>query len=159
MDDRWMGEALLEAEKALEEGEVPIGAVVVKDGRIIGRGRNETEKRKTATAHAELLSLVEASRRIGDWRLDGCTVYSTVEPCHMCFGAFYLSRVSRVVYGAKQPRSGSCGSQGDFHEARLFNHSIEVTGNVREEESRDLLCRFFQGVRSREKMRRDARAG
>ena len=154
-----MGEALLEAEKALGEGEVPIGAVVVKDGRIMGRGRNETEKRKTATAHAEMLALIEASRRIGDWRLDGCTVYSTVEPCHMCFGAFYLSRVSSVVYGARQPRSGSCGSQGDFHEARLFNRSIDVTGNVREEESRELLCRFFRGVRSRERMRRDARAG
>jgi tRNA(adenine34) deaminase len=159
MDYRWMGEALIEAGKAFDEGEVPIGAVIVKDGRIVGRGRNETEKRKSATAHAEMLAMEEASRSIGDWRLEGCTVYVTVEPCHMCFGAFYLSRVSRVVYGAKQPRSGSCGSQGDFHEARLFNHSIEVAGKVREEESLGLLRRFFRGVRSGERMRRDARAG
>jgi tRNA(adenine34) deaminase len=154
-----MGEALIEAEKALGGGEVPIGAVVVREDRIIGRGCNEVEKRKMATAHAEMIALEEASRHVGDWRLDGCTVYVTVEPCHMCFGAFYLSRVSRVVYGARQPRSGSCGSRDDFHEAHLFNHAIEVVGRVREEESLDLLRRFFQGVRSRERGRRDARAG
>ncbi len=159
MDHRWMGEALGEAEKALRMGEVPIGAVVVKDGAIIGRGRNEVEERGTATAHAEMLALEEASRHIGDWRLDGSTVYCTVEPCHMCFGAFYHARVARVVYGARQPRSGACGSQGELHEARLFNHDIEVVGRVREEESVRLLQDFFRGVRSVNTSRRDARAG
>lgn len=159
MDHRWMGEALREAEEALRMGEVPIGAVVVKEGRIIGRGRNEVERRKAATAHAEMLALEEASRALGDWRLDGCTVYCTVEPCHMCFGAFYHSRVARVVYGARQPRSGACGSQGDLHEARLFNHDIEVSGLLRGEESVRLLKAFFRGVRSLNTSRRDARAG
>ena len=154
-----MGEALGEAEEALRAGEVPIGAVVVKDGMVIGRGRNDVERRGTATAHAEMLALEEASRHIGDWRLDGCTVYCTVEPCHMCFGAFYHARVARVVYGARQPRSGACGSRGDLHEARLFNHDIDVVGHVREEESVRLLRDFFRGVRSVNKPRRDARAG
>jgi tRNA(adenine34) deaminase len=159
MDHRWMGEALREAEKALRMGEVPIGAVVVKAGRIIGRGRNEVEGRGTATAHAEMIALEEASRHVGDWRLDGCAVYCTVEPCHMCFGAFFHSRVARVVYGARQPRSGACGSQGDLHRARLFNHDIEVLGHLREEESVRLLRAFFRGVRSVNASRRDARAG
>lgn len=154
-----MGEALGEAEKALRSGEVPIGAVVVKDGRIIGRGRNEVEGRGVASAHAEIVALEEASRHIGDWRLEGCTVYCTVEPCHMCFGAFYHARVARVVFAARQPRSGACGSQGDLRGARLFNHDIEVTGGVREEESVRLLQGFFKGVRSTNRSRRDARAG
>ena len=159
MDHRWMGEALREAEEALRMGEVPIGAVVVKDDRIIGRGRNEIERRGAATAHAEMLALEEASRAIGDWRLDGCTIYCTVEPCHMCLGAFYHARISRVVFGAKQPRSGACGSRGDLHKARLFNHDIEVTGSLREEESVRLLQAFFRGVRTVNTSRRDARAG
>ncbi|MCK4349686.1 MAG: nucleoside deaminase [Candidatus Krumholzibacteria bacterium] len=154
-----MDQALREASAALEEGEVPVGAVVVKDGLIIGRGHNEVERRGTATAHAELLALGRASRGLGDWRLGGCELYVTVEPCHMCLGACYLSRISRVVYGAKQPRSGACGSQGDFHQARLFNHDIEVTGEVLEDESLGLLQRFFQRLRSEDRERRDARAG
>lgn len=159
MDERWMGEALREAEKALREGEVPVGAVVVKDGAIIGSGHNEIEKRGLATAHAEMLAIDEAARLIADWRLDDCTVYVTVEPCHMCFGAFYLTRISRVVYGTRQPRSGACGSADDFHEANLFNHRIEVLGGVRERECLALLQNFFGGLRTESKERRDARAG
>lgn len=159
IDERWMNEALNEALKALNEGEVPIGAVVVRDGVIIGRGHNEIERRRSATAHAEILAVENAARTLGDWRLDGCTVYVTLEPCHMCVGAFYLSRVSRVVYGARQPRSGACGSVDNFHEAALTNHTIEVRGRVREEESLDLLKEFFSAVRTNEKKRRDARAG
>jgi tRNA(adenine34) deaminase len=149
MDDaRWMGEALAEAAKAFRMEEVPIGAVVVKDGAVIARGCNKVEAKGRATAHAEIIAVDAASRALGDWRLDGCTVYVTVEPCHMCMGAFYLSRVSRVVFGAKQPRSGACGSVDDFHEAELFNHRIEVTGGVREDESLALLREFFEKVRS-----------
>ena len=159
MDERWMDEALREALAALDAGEVPVGAVVVKDGLVVGRAHNEVEGRGTATAHAELLAIGRASRRLGDWRLDGCDLYVTVEPCHMCLGACYLSRISRIVFGAKQPRSGACGSQGDFHKTRLFNHDIEVVGQVMEDESLGLLQRFFQRLRSEDRERRDARAG
>lgn len=158
-DELWMEEALYEASRALHEGEVPIGAVVVKDGAVMGRGHNEVEGRSSVAAHAEILAMEEAAGTLGDWRLDGCTVYVTVEPCHMCLGAFYLSRVSRVVYGARQPRSGACGSVDDFHEAGLFNHSIEVRGNVREDDCSRLLKEFFSGLREDDKRRRDARAG
>lgn len=158
-DERWMGEALKEASKALRKREVPIGAVVVKGGRVIGRGHNKVESRSRATAHAEMIAIDSASKALGDWRLDGCTVYVTVEPCHMCMAAFYLSRLARVVYGAKQPRSGACGSVADFHEAKLFNHRIEVTGGLREAESLALLQEFFTGLRAGDERRRDARAG
>ena len=158
-DELWMEEALHEASKALRLHEVPVGAVVVKDSRIIGRGHNEVESRSRATAHAELMAIDGASKALGDWRLDGCTVYVTSEPCHMCLGALYLSRVGRVVYGAKQPRSGACGSVDNFHEAELFNHRIEVTGGVREAECLSLLQAFFEDLRSGDDGRRDARAG
>jgi tRNA(adenine34) deaminase len=158
-DEQWMGEALREASKALRRREVPIGAVVVKDDSIIARGHNKVETSRRATAHAEIVAIDRASKKLGDWRLDGCTVYVTLEPCHMCMGAFYLSRVKRVVYGARQPRSGACGSVDDFHEAELFNHRIEVAGGVRESECLALLRTFFEGVRSGDDERRDARAG
>ena len=158
-DERWMGEALRQAEKALQRNEVPIGAVVVKDDVVVARGYNRVEARKNATEHAEIVAIDRASKKLGDWRLDGCTVYVTVEPCHMCMGAFYLSRVHRVVYGARQPRSGACGSVDSFHEAELFNHPIEVTGGVREVECLSLLQAFFEGLRSGDDRRRDARAG
>jgi tRNA(adenine34) deaminase len=158
-DEWWMGEALREAAKALRRNEVPVGAAVVKDDCVIARGHNKVETKGCATAHAEIVALDSASKKLGDWRLDGCTVYVTVEPCHMCMGAFYLSRVRRVVYGAKQPRSGACGSVDNFHEAELFNHRIEVRGGVREAECLSLLQAFFEGLRSRDDKRRDARAG
>ena len=145
-----MGEALAEARRALLLGEVPIGAVVVRGNRIIGRGHNEVETRRLATAHAELIALERASKTLGDWRLDGCAVYVTVEPCHMCLGAFYLSRIERLVYGARQPRSGACGSAGDLHEAGLLGHEIEVRGGVMEDEAVELLQRFFAGLRKQQ---------
>jgi tRNA(adenine34) deaminase len=147
MDERWMKEALAEAALALEEGEVPVGAVVVRDGEVIGRGRNEVETRKTATAHAEILAIESASAVTGDWRLDGCCVYVTSEPCHMCLGALYLARAERVVYGARQPRSGACGSVGDLHHADLNGHRLIVKGGVLEEECLLLLKRFFTRLR------------
>ena len=160
MDDaRWMGEALAQAKRALLRGDVPIGAVVVRGERAVGRGRNRVEALGRATAHAEIIAIDHASKALGDWRLDGCTLYVTVEPCHMCMGACYLSRVGRVVYGIAQPRSGSCGSIDNFHEAELFNHRIDVRGGVREAECLALLDEFFRGARSRNDERRDARAG
>jgi tRNA(adenine34) deaminase len=158
-DEEWMAKALAEAAKALRRREVPIGAVIVRDERLLARGYNKVEMRRRATAHAEMVAVEAASKRLGDWRLDGCTVYVTVEPCHMCMGAFYLSRVARVVFGARQPRSGACGSVDGFHEAELFNHRIEVTGGVREVECLSLLTTFFGGLRSGDDRRRDARAG
>lgn len=151
MDETWMMAALEEARAALEEGEVPIGAVIVLDGEIIGRGHNEVEGRVLASAHAEMLALERASSALGDWRLDRCSLFSTVEPCHMCLGALYLSRVKRVVYGARQPRSGACGSVSDLHESGLYGHEIKFAGGVLEEESVLLLQEFFTRLRAEEK--------
>ncbi len=158
-DERWMDCALREAGKALRRGEVPIGAVVVSGDRVIGRGYNRVESRSCAAAHAELVAIESASRKLGDWRLDGCAIYVTVEPCHMCLGAMYLARVARVVYGARQPRSGACGSVDDFHRSTVMGHRIETAGGVREAESLALLRGFFEGLRSDDERRRDARAG
>jgi tRNA(adenine34) deaminase len=147
MDEKWMKEALTEASLALEAGDVPVGAVVVRGGEVIGRGHNEVEARKTATAHAEILAIDAASKKAGGWRLDGCAVYVTSEPCHMCLGALYLARVERVVYGAKQPRSGACGSVGDLHHADLYGHRLIVKGGVLEKECLLLLREFFTRLR------------
>jgi tRNA(adenine34) deaminase len=150
MDDRMMGEALREARKGLDQGEVPIGAVVVLDGQIIGRGHNEVETRSLASAHAELLAIEDASATVGDWRLDGATVYVTVEPCHMCLGALFLSRVKRVVFAANQPRSGACSSVDDLSKRGLYGHTIEITEGVKKEESLLLLRQFFTRLRNEE---------
>jgi tRNA(adenine34) deaminase len=146
-DERWMREALEEARSALESGEVPVGAVVVRGGEIIARGHNEVEGRGTATAHAEMIAIEEASGRTGDWRLEGCSLYVTSEPCHMCLGALYLARADRVVYGARQPRSGACGSAGNLHDADLHGHRLVVKGGVLEEECLLLLQEFFTRLR------------
>jgi tRNA(adenine34) deaminase len=142
-----MREALAEARSALLAGEVPVGAVVIRDDELIGSGRNEVEGRVTATAHAEIIAIEDASRRIGDWRLDGCSLYVTFEPCHMCLGALYLARASRVVYGARQPRSGACGSAGNLHDADLNGHRLVVKGGVLEEECLLLMKEFFTRLR------------
>ena len=129
---------------------MPIGAVVVLDGQIIGRGHNEVETRSLASAHAEILAIEEASKTIGDWRLDGATVYVTVEPCHMCLGALFLSRVERIVFGANQPRSGACGSVDDLGERGLYGHRLEITEGVKKEDSLLLLREFFTRLRNEE---------
>lgn len=146
-----MDEALIEAGKALEAGEVPVGAVVVRDGELLGRGHNEVEMRGDPTAHAEILAIRRACSRLGDWRLDRAAVYVTVEPCHMCMGAFYLSRVEKVVYGAGQPRSGACGSVDDFHRLNLFNHHIEICPGIKKEKCLLLLRDFFHNLRKKGK--------
>ncbi|MBD3179043.1 MAG: tRNA-specific adenosine deaminase [Candidatus Latescibacteria bacterium] len=151
MDENWMDQALAEAQKALRAGEVPVGAVVVRDDSLLGTGHNEVEKRGDATAHAEMLAIRRACSVLGDWRLNGATIYVTLEPCHMCMGAFYLSRVSRVVYGAAQPRSGACGSVDDFHRLNLFNHEIEVVAGVKKEKCLLLLREFFHNLREKGK--------
>jgi tRNA(adenine34) deaminase len=145
-DVRFMKEALAAAKKAAAAAEVPVGAVVVADGRVIARGRNRTEATRQAIAHAELEALRKASGAVGDWRLDGCTLYVTLEPCPMCAFAAVLARVDRVVFGAADPKFGGCGSAVNVP-AGPFNHRVAVEGGVLAEESRSLLREFFRGRR------------
>lgn len=145
-DERFMAQALAAAVEAAADGEVPVGAVVVSDGRVIGRGRNRTEATRQAVAHAELEALRKASAAVGDWRLSGCTLYVTLEPCPMCAFAAVLSRLGRVVYGAADPKFGGCGSVVDVP-AAPFNHRLAVRGGVLADECAALLQEFFRGRR------------
>ncbi len=142
-DVRFMKEALAAAKKAAAAAEVPVGAVVVADGRVIARGRNRTEATGQAIAHAELEALRKASAAVGDWRLSGCTLYVTLEPCPMCAFAAVLARVGRIVFGATDPKFGGCGSAVNIP-AGPFNHRVAVEGGVLAEESRLLLREFFR---------------
>lgn len=139
--------ALQEAERALEEDEVPVGAVVVKDNKIIGRGYNQVEKLKDATAHAEMIALTAASSHLGNWRLTDCDIYVTLEPCVMCTGALLASRIRTLYFSAFDPKFGACGSLYNLAEQGLYNHRIEVTSGVYEEESRVLMTQFFNKLR------------
>ena len=141
-----MREAIEMAKQTDGNNEVPVGALIVKDGEVLARAHNLRETNRLATAHAELLAIEEACRRTGGWRLTGCTLYVTLEPCPMCAGAIVNSRVSRVVYGAKDPVAGCCGSVIDFN-SYPFNHSFSVTAGVCEEECRELLKKFFESKR------------
>lgn len=145
-----MGEALLLAAKAAEQGEVPVGAIVVQDGRIIAKAYNRRETDKMATAHAEILAIEEACRTLGGWRLPRCTLYVTMEPCPMCTGAVINSRIERVVFGCADLVAGCCGTRVDLQGFR-FNHSFELMGGVREEESKQLLRDFFETRRRQQK--------
>ena len=145
----YMREALAEAEKAYALGEVPIGAVVVLDGEIIGRGHNQRELLRDSTAHAEVLALREAARRMGDWRLNGTVVYSTIEPCPMCAGAMVQFRVKTLVYGAADPKAGAVDSVIDVVRQPRFNHQVEVVAGVLEEECRSIITRFFRELREK----------
>ena len=143
----WMGYALEQAAEASAAAEVPVGAVVIQDGRIIARGRNRTEERQSPVAHAELVALESASQSLGQWRLADCTLVVTLEPCTMCAGAAILSRVGTIVYGAREPRTGALGSLYDVSLAIEENIRPLVIGGVREEECISLLQSFFAGVR------------
>src|SRR5919206_1274819 len=144
MDSTWMAEALAEARKAAADGEVPIGAVVVHDGRIVGRGRNARETRHDPTAHAEVLALQEAARALGRWRMSGATVYATLEPCPMCAGALVNARVDRLVYAVPDPKAGAAGTLFDIVRDSRLNHRIEVTAGVLGRECGELLTEFFR---------------
>ncbi|MGB9770506.1 MAG: tRNA adenosine(34) deaminase TadA [Candidatus Kapaibacteriota bacterium] len=139
--------ALKEARKSFESEDVPVGAVIVKDGKIIARAHNEVEKRKDATRHAELLALSEAFKKVGYKHLLGSTVFTTLEPCPMCAGALVLARVKTVVFAAKDPKSGAGGSVINILSHSALNHKIEVIGGVLEEESSQLLKDFFSKLR------------
>jgi tRNA(adenine34) deaminase len=148
-DSVWMLEALAEARRAAEIGDVPIGAVVVRGGEVIGRGYNRREADRDPLAHAELLAIREAARQMGGWRLTGCTLYSTLEPCPMCAGALVNSRIERLVYGAADPKAGWCGTLGNLVQDPRLNHRLEVTAGVLAEESTALLRGFFASLRRR----------
>ncbi|MGI8921072.1 MAG: tRNA adenosine(34) deaminase TadA [Solirubrobacteraceae bacterium] len=142
-DEYFMRLALREAERALEHDDVPVGAVVIHDGEVIGSGRNEREARGDPTAHAEMLALREASRSLGTWRLVDSVLYVTLEPCAMCAGAIVLGRVARVVYGALDPKAGAAGSVLDVLAEPRLNHRPDVAGGLLAEESSALLRAFF----------------
>jgi tRNA(adenine34) deaminase len=146
-DEHFMEEALRQARKAVAKGEVPVGAVLVVEGKIVTRAHNQVEELKDATAHAEMLAVTAAAGELDGWRLTEATVYVTKEPCPMCAGALVLSRVKRVVYGAADPRMGAAGGAINLLQFAGMNHQCEVTGGVRAEECRDLLKEFFQAKR------------
>ena len=158
MDDiQYMDEALILAREAAAEGEVPVGCVIVCKDRIVGRGRNRREQGRSALAHAEVEAIRQACETLGGWRLRECTLYVTLEPCPMCAGAIINARIPRVVFGAKDDKSGACGSVCDLFNMD-FNHHPKVETGVREEECAALLTEFFQNLRvtlrSRPKWRR-----
>ncbi len=146
-DERWMDEALAEAARASEHDDVPVGALVVRRGEVIGRGRNERERRADPTAHAEVLALREAAAALGSWRVLDATLYVTLEPCAMCAGAIVLARVPRVVWGAADPKAGAAGSVLDLLAEPRLNHRPEVLGGIRAGESTALLRAFFAARR------------
>ncbi len=150
-DEYFMRAALRLAERAAVDGEVPVGAVAVKDGGIIARAWNQVELLKDATAHAEILVLTAAANFLGDWRMDGVTVYVTKEPCAMCAGAMVNARVERVVFGLGDPRAGACGSALDVTGFPGMLHQVRVTGGVLEPEAKELMQSFFRTARARGK--------
>ncbi len=150
-DIDFMRLALHEATLAGDVGEVPVGAVIVCDGRVIGRGRNACERLNDATAHAEMIAITAASQALGTWRLEECTLYVTLEPCPMCMGACLNARIKRVVYGAFEPKAGACGSVVDLRAPNGFNHAVEATSGVLGAESGELLKSFFRALRERKR--------
>lgn len=150
-DQRFMALALQEARQAGELGEVPIGAVLVWEGQVVGRGSNRREIDQDPTAHAEMLAIRQAARNQGSWRLLDTTLYVTLEPCTMCMGAIILARIPRLVFACRDPRAGAVGSIYDFSQDERFNHRVEVTEGILEQECSQLLSGFFQRLRDDKK--------
>jgi tRNA(adenine34) deaminase len=144
-----MREALKEAEKAFSEDEVPVGAVIVYEGKIIARGHNQIERLKDPTAHAEMLALTSAANYLGSKWLSGASIYVTIEPCSMCAGALVLARIKRLYFGARDPKTGACGSVTNIANNRKLNHRIKATKGILKEECCSLLKRFFKQKRRR----------
>ncbi|MCL2058392.1 MAG: tRNA adenosine(34) deaminase TadA [Oscillospiraceae bacterium] len=148
LDERFMREALKCAGRAFDRGEAPIGAVVVHNGRVISRGYNERETKQDATLHAEMTAIRRACKKLGLWRLCGCELYVTLEPCAMCAGAIVLARLDRVVYGAADEKAGACGTVLNVVAEKALNHRPAVTPGVLGDECADILKRFFAKLRS-----------
>ena len=142
-DEKWMSLALEQAVKAEEEGEVPVGAILVKDGLVIARAHNQPISTNDATAHAEIQLLRAAGRKLKNYRLTGTSLYVTLEPCAMCLGAIMHARVERIVFGAHDPKTGVCGSSENLIDANCFNHKVHLVSGVLEDESKQLLKNFF----------------
>lgn len=145
--ENYMKIALRLAKRAFEEGEVPVGAVVIKEGEAIGQGYNQAEARNDPTAHAEILAIKEAARKLKNWRLTGCTLYTTKEPCPMCAGAIYQARLSKLVFGTNDLKAGYAGTLSNVLQDERLNHQVEVESGVLANECRSLLQQFFQKLR------------
>ena len=154
IDEKYMREAIRQAKKAYKLDETPIGCVIVHDGKIIGRGYNRRNADKSPLAHAEISAIRKASKKLGDWRLEECTLYVTLEPCQMCAGAIIQSRVTRVVVGCMNPKAGCAGSVLNLLDVKAFNHQAELTTGVLEEECSALMTGFFRELRERKKMQK-----
>ena len=151
LDEKYMKEALRQAKKAYSIGDTPIGCVIVYEDKIIARGYNRRNKDKTTLAHAELLAMKKAAKVLGDWRLEGCTLYVTLEPCQMCAGAIVQARIPKVVIGCMNKKAGCAGSIINLLDMKEFNHQCEVTRGVLEEDCATLMTAFFKELRAREK--------
>ena len=148
-DAKYMKIALKEAQKAYEKDEVPVGAIIVKDEKIIARAHNQKEEKTDTTKHAEILAIQKASKKLKAWRLADCTMYVTLEPCTMCIGAAINARIKRLVYGASDEKTGACGSVLNIPEEYKFNHIVEIEKNVEEEKCKEILQTFFKELRKR----------
>lgn len=148
IDRRFMHDALDLARRALDDEDVPVGALVVRDGRVIGRGYNQREKLQDPTAHAEMIALTAAAGHVGHWRLEACTLYVTLEPCPMCAGALVQARVARLVYGASDPKAGACGTLFTIQDDPRLNHRVETVAGIMAEPAAELLREFFRHRRS-----------
>lgn len=155
-DEKYMREALKQAKKAYDLNETPIGCVIVHDGKIIGRGYNRRNTDKNPLAHAEIAAIKKASKKMGDWRLEECTLYVTLEPCQMCAGAIVQARVERVVVGCMNPKAGCAGSILNLLEMTEFNHQVQLETGVLGEECSALMKTFFKELREKQKMRKKA---
>jgi tRNA(adenine34) deaminase len=151
MSEKYMREALKQAMKAYRLGEVPIGCVIVYQDKIIGRGYNKRNTKKTTLAHAELVAIEKASKAMADWRLEDCTMYVTLEPCQMCSGAIVQARIKKVVVGSMNPKAGCAGSILNLLQMKEFNHQVELVTGVLEEECTEVLQSFFKDLRIRNK--------
>ena len=147
--EKFMKEAIKQAKKAYDKEEIPVGAVIVKDGKIIARGYNKKEEKKDTTQHAESIAIQKASRKIGAWRLQDCEMYVTLEPCAMCTGALIQARLKRVYIGTMDPKTGACGSVLNLLEDYKFNHKVEVETNIMQKECEKILKDFFKYLRSK----------
>ncbi len=152
-DGQFMELALEEAELAFREDEVPVGAVVVMSGKVVGRGRNRRERLRLVTSHAEIEAIQKASRTLGTWRLENCDIYVTLEPCPMCAGAIIQARIKRLVFGAYDPKGGAAGGVVDLLGQKLFNHRVDVIGGILEERCSQTLKKYFTIKRNAEKRR------
>ncbi|MDD5934924.1 MAG: tRNA adenosine(34) deaminase TadA [Clostridiales bacterium] len=156
MDEKYMKAAIREAQKAEKIDEVPIGCVIVYEGKIIARAYNKRNTNKTTLAHAEVLAIQKASKKLGDWRLEGCTMYVTLEPCQMCAGAIVQSRMDRVVVGAMNPKAGCAGSILNLLQIKQFNHQVELTTGVMEDDCKKMMQEFFINLRQKKKKQKSA---